>query len=42
MKIQIILGSTRPGRVGEQVAEWAVDALKDFEDTEFELVDIAD
>lgn len=41
MKIQIILGSTRPGRVGEQVAEWAVDALKDFEDTEFELVDIA-
>lgn len=41
MKIQIILGSTRPGRAGEQVAKWAADTLKDFEDTEFELVDIA-
>lgn len=42
MKIQIILGSTRPGRAGEQVAKWTVDTLKDFKDAEFELVDIAD
>lgn len=42
MKIQIILGSTRPGRLGEQVAKWAEKSLQDFKDTEFELVDITD
>jgi len=42
MKIQLILGSTRPGRVGEQVATWAHEILAKREDAEFELVDIAD
>jgi len=42
MKIQIILGSTRPGRAGEQVAQWATKSLQDFDGAEFELVDIAD
>lgn len=42
MKIQIILGSTRPGRAGEQVAKWAHEVLSKRDDAEFELVDVAD
>lgn len=42
MKIQLILGSTRPGRVGEQVTNWAHEVLDKRDDAEFELVDIAD
>jgi len=41
-KIQIILGSTKPGRVGEGVAKWAYDVLKTNPNLEVELVDIAD
>ena len=42
MKIQIILGSTRPNRKGESVAKWAHSELSKRDDIEFELVDIAD
>ncbi len=42
MKIQIILGSTRPGRAGEAVAQWAMQELSKRTDAEFELVDVAD
>lgn len=41
-KIQIILGSTRPGRVGQSVADWAYQTIKQRDDIEIELVDVAD
>ncbi|MDQ1692184.1 MAG: hypothetical protein QOD87_2292 [Pseudonocardiales bacterium] len=41
-KIGIILGSTRPGRNGAQVASWVLDIAQRREDAEFELVDLAD
>ncbi|MGW0664373.1 NADPH-dependent FMN reductase [Streptodolium elevatio] len=41
-KIGIILGSTRPGRVGPQVAAWAVETAKKRDDAEIELIDVAD
>ncbi|GAA3422011.1 NADPH-dependent FMN reductase [Streptosporangium vulgare] len=41
-KIAIIIGSTRPGRVGEAVARWVLGIAGQRDDAEFELVDIAD
>ena len=41
LKIAIIIGSTRPGRVGEAVAKWAHDIARQRTDAEFELLDIA-
>ena len=41
-KIAVIVGSTRPNRVGESVARWVFDVAKKRKDAEFELVDIAD
>lgn len=41
-KIAIIIGSTRPGRIGESVAKWIYEQSKKRSDAEFELVDIAD
>ncbi|MDT8452372.1 MAG: NAD(P)H-dependent oxidoreductase [Gammaproteobacteria bacterium] len=41
INIAIIIGSTRPGRVGESVARWVYDIAKGRSDAEFELVDIA-
>jgi NAD(P)H-dependent FMN reductase len=41
-KIAIIIGSTRPGRNGEQVAKWAFELAKKHVDAEFEIVDIKD
>src|SRR6266853_1682882 len=42
LKIAVIIGSTRPGRVGEPVAKWAYELAKKRTDAEFELVDIRD
>ncbi|WP_207436031.1 NADPH-dependent FMN reductase [Sabulibacter ruber] len=42
VKIAIITGSTRPGRVNEQVAKWVVEEAKERQDADYELVDIAD
>ena len=42
MKLQVIVGSTRPGRVSDRLAKWVVLAAKAMPDTEVELVDIAD
>lgn len=42
IKTAVIIGSTRPGRVGESVARWVYDIAKGRSDAEFELVDIAD
>lgn len=41
-KLGIIIGSTRPGRMGEQVSKWYYEIAKERKDAEFELVDIAD
>jgi NAD(P)H-dependent FMN reductase len=41
-KIAIIIGSTRPGRVGEAVARWVLDIAERRDDAEYELVDIAE
>jgi NAD(P)H-dependent FMN reductase len=41
-RIGIILGSTRPGRNGEQVAKWVYEVASKRTDAEFELVDLLD
>lgn len=43
LKVAVILGSTRPGRNGEAVAQWVYEtAKKRSNDAEFEYVDIKD
>ena len=42
LKIGIIIGSTRPGRSGADVAKWYFEQVKSIEDAEFDLIDIAD
>jgi NAD(P)H-dependent FMN reductase len=42
IKIGIIIGSTRPGRVGESVSRWVLQVAQERKDVEFELVDIQD
>ena len=42
LKIAVIVGSTRPGRVGESVAKWVYELANKRTDAEFELVDIKD
>ncbi|MDT9691065.1 NAD(P)H-dependent oxidoreductase [Streptomyces sp. P9(2023)] len=42
LKIGIILGSTRPNRIGEQVARWALDIGSRRTDAAFELLDLRD
>ncbi|WP_250032782.1 NADPH-dependent FMN reductase [Paractinoplanes maris] len=41
-RIGIILGSTRPGRVGDQVAAWVQQVAVTRTDAEFELLDLID
>lgn len=41
-RIGIILGSTRPGRRGDQVARWVLDHAAGRTDAEFALVDLLD
>ena len=41
-KIAIIIGSTRPARVGESVARWVYSIAKQRTDAEFEIVDLVD
>ena len=40
VRIGIIIGSTRPGRVGESVARWVYEVASRRSDAEFELVDV--
>ncbi|MDQ1575557.1 MAG: hypothetical protein QOH55_707 [Microbacteriaceae bacterium] len=42
VKIAVIIGSTRPGRNGEQVAKWVHETASRRTDAEFELVDLLD
>jgi NAD(P)H-dependent FMN reductase len=41
VRIAIITGSTRPGRLSESVADWVFQIVSQRTDAEFELVDIA-
>lgn len=41
-RIGIILGSTRPGRVGVQIANWLEQETQAIDGATFELVDLAD
>jgi NAD(P)H-dependent FMN reductase len=42
IKVAVIIGSTRPGRVGEAVARWVYEIAQQRGDAEVELVDIKD
>lgn len=42
LRIGIIVGSTRPGRIGPVVAEWVLEKARELSDAEFEIVDLAD
>ena len=42
MKIAILVGSTRPGRKGSAVGRWVLDATRDRDDAEFELLELED
>ncbi|MDT0267462.1 NAD(P)H-dependent oxidoreductase [Streptomyces sp. DSM 44915] len=41
LRIGVILGSTRPGRNGDAVAQWVIDRAAD-RDASYELIDLAD
>ncbi|QKV78082.1 NAD(P)H-dependent oxidoreductase [Amycolatopsis sp. Hca4] len=41
-KIGIVLGSTRPGRIGDQVAQWVHERAARREDAEFTVIDLRD
>lgn len=40
MKIAIILGTTRPGRVGHQVAQWVADHAAERASASYEVIDL--
>jgi NAD(P)H-dependent FMN reductase len=40
LKIAIIIGSTRPGRIGEGVAQWVYQAAQKRSEAQFDLVDV--
>ena len=42
MKIQIIIGSTRPGRVTDRMARWIAAEAKNLPNADIEIVDLAD
>ena len=42
MKLQIIIGSTRPGRVSERIARWVANEVNALTGAEAELLDLAD
>jgi NAD(P)H-dependent FMN reductase len=41
LRIGIILGSTRPGRRGEQIASWVLEAARARGGADYELIDLA-
>jgi NAD(P)H-dependent FMN reductase len=42
MKVQVIIGSTRPGRIGPKIAQWIVKNLSEHPQDNYEIVDLAD
>lgn len=41
MKLQVVIGSTRQGRVSNRVANWVAQEAKNLPDTEVEVLDLA-
>lgn len=42
MKLQVIVGSTRPSRVSDRIAKWVGITAKDLADTTVEILDLSD
>jgi NAD(P)H-dependent FMN reductase len=42
LRLAVIIGSTRPGRIGEPVGHWVYEIAHKRNDAEFELIDIRD
>ena len=42
LNIAIIIGSTRPNRIGPTIAQWVYETAQKRDDAAFELIDIAD
>jgi NAD(P)H-dependent FMN reductase len=42
MKLQVIIGSTRQGRVSDRIAHWVAAEAKNLDDTTVEVVDLID
>jgi len=42
LRIAVILGSTRPGRIGEAVARWAYEIASRRSDAQYEFIDVKD
>ena len=42
INVAVIIGSTRPGRVGESVGKWVFEITQRRKDAQFELVDLAE
>lgn len=42
LKLLVILGTNRPGRVGERVGKWVIESLKAYSQFEVDFLDIAD
>jgi NAD(P)H-dependent FMN reductase len=42
MKLAIIIGSTRPGRITERLAKWVINEAKTLPQTEIDVIDLAD
>jgi NAD(P)H-dependent FMN reductase len=42
LKLAIVLGSTRPGRKGEAVANWVLGKAKERPNADYELIDLVD
>lgn len=40
--IQIIVGSTRPGRVGRKIADWFMGQVSDDQQNTYEIIDLAE
>lgn len=41
IKIAVIIGSIRPNRVGDKIANWFMNQVKDIEGVEFSLIDLS-
>jgi len=42
MKLAIIIGSTRPGRVTERLARWVINEAKELPQTDLDIIDLVD
>jgi len=42
LRLQIIIGSTRPGRFADKPVAWLVDRLSDRDDFELDVLDLRD